>query len=214
MRAAVCCMGGVLRRTPGPPFLPLQPVAPFLPLPTPRLSSPSAWFSWAGVPVPGCHPVVFAPGVSIDQARFLSYWEPGVPGQISGRPVRPGFVLGSRLDVPSPGRLRRGCPLFLSSPHSGSPPGFVRRLRLAPDAAVRGVEIPWVPCSRPAVVLLASCPWSDLDSRPEEPWASGIPPRLQFRVRGAHLPRGRLWPVPVRRASGKPGCLHRCVRSL
>jgi hypothetical protein len=43
MRAVVCCcMGGVLRRTPGPLFLPLQPVAQFLPLPTPRLSSPSA----------------------------------------------------------------------------------------------------------------------------------------------------------------------------
>jgi hypothetical protein len=142
---------------------------------------------------------------------LLGTW---APGGVSGRPVSPGFVLGSRLDVPSPGHLRRVCPLFLSSPHSGSPPGFVRRLRLAPDAAACGVEMPWVPCSRPDVVLLASCPWSDLDSRPEEPWASGIPPRLQFRVRGAHLPRGRLWPVPVRRASGKPDCLHRCVRSL
>jgi hypothetical protein len=138
----------------------------------------------------------------------------GGPGGVSGRPVRPGFVLGSRLDVPSLGRLRRGCPLFLSAPHSGSPPGFVRRRRLAPDAAVCGVEMPWVPCSRPAVVLLAPCPGSDLGSRPGGPWATGIPPRLPFRTRGSHLPRGRWWSVPVQRATGKPGCLPRCVRSL
>ena len=69
-----------------------------------------------------------------------------------------------------------------------------------------------VSCSRPSVILLAPTPGSDLDSRPEELWDSGVPPRLPFRVRGAHPPRGRWWPVPVRRASEKPDYLLRCVR--
>jgi len=91
MRAAVCWMCGFLRRSPGSSFLPLQPWAPFLAPPTPRLSSPSVCFSWAGVPAPGCHPVVSASGVSIGQARSLAYWQPGLPGTYrdvrSGSPV-------------------------------------------------------------------------------------------------------------------------------
>jgi hypothetical protein len=193
--------------SPSSPWLSFFPSLPLGFLPRPR-DSPGRVFRCRGV----------TPWCSLRVSRLSSpvpfLLGTGGPGGVSGRPVRPGFVLGSRLDVPSLGRLRRGCPLFLSAPHSGSPPGFVRRRRLAPDAAVCGVEMPWVPCSRPAVVLLAPCPGSDLGSRPGEPWATGIPPRLPFRTRGSHLPRGRWWPVPVRRATGKPGCLPRCVRSL
>ena len=108
MRAVVCCcMGGVLRRTPGPLFLPLQPVAPFLPLPTPRLSSPSAWFSWAGVPVPGCHPVVFAPGVSIVQPGSFPTGNRGSRGRIgTSGPSRIRPRLTSRRPVSRPTSAR------------------------------------------------------------------------------------------------------------
>ena len=145
--------------SPSSTWLRFFPSPPLGFLPRPR-DSPGRVFRCRGV-TPWC-----SLRVSRSSSPVPCLLGTGGPGGVSGRPVRPGFVLGSRLDVPSLGRLRRGCPLFLSAPHSGSPPGFVRRRRLAPDAAVCGVEMPWVPCSRPAVVLLAPCPGSDLGSRP------------------------------------------------